>query len=457
MKKVILLMAACVAVGTAFVACSSDDDLVQQAPVVPEENVNEGTPFSVQPVSGTANTRAVRYGSSAWGNYVDNTTPYVDCFKLYGKQTGLTPWIDNVVFTRAKSDGATWGPDRIQSTPVGSLSWPKDDTETPSVKESEVATNFYAVTDNAIIDGDDTDDPDGIVGLSEWMNTEGKFTYTLTPKTDDAAYWFENTAYEVTTTTVKYVDLSKLKDLMYATTNKTEADVTDGQLPLSFHHALSGLSLKLRFLSNAETNNHTYARVYAVMFGGLNTSGTFTFTPTTGLGEWGTLNTPVCYYKYFDTPIDVPAIYEKTNTADNTKVSTDEQIAAATQEVILPGELLVIPQTTTPWDYSYTGSVLPTNSTSAYVALWIGDSYGVADPMDNNMILYYPLNTTFNAGKNRVITIDIAQGRAWDEEGDEAKYIIGYDTSVDPAAPIYGCKLHFSPAEVFASREYNFE
>ena len=463
MKKFIVLTAIMAATSTAFIACSSDDDLAQQ-PTAPETIVengtSEGTPFSVNPSSDV--TRAVRYGASAWGNYVDNSTPYVNCFKLYGKQSGLDAWINNVVFTREKTgaNANIWGPNRIQSTPVASLSWPKDDTETPLVKESEVATNFYAITDNAIYAGNHATKADGIDGVSQWMNTEGSFTYTLAPKTNTSAMWFDNDAYAVAATTVKYVDLDELKDLMYATTTKTEADVTDGKLPLSFHHALSGLSLKLRFLSNSEKNNNVYARVYAVMFGGLYTSGSFAMNPVTGLGEWPTsdLSTPVCYYKYFDTPIDVPAIYEKTNTAAPTNVSTDKQIADATQQVIDPGELLVIPQTTTPWDYSYTGTVLPTNSTSAYVALWIGDSYGVSDPMDNNMILYYPLNTTFNAGKTRAITIDIAQGRAWDEQGNTANTIIGYDTTdpTDPQ-PIYGCALHFNPAEVFASREYEFE
>ena len=47
MKK-ILVMSAFVAFSAAFVACSSNDDLVQQKPDVPEESVEEGIPMTVK-------------------------------------------------------------------------------------------------------------------------------------------------------------------------------------------------------------------------------------------------------------------------------------------------------------------------------------------------------------------------------------------------------------------------
>ena len=182
MKKFIMLSALVAATSTAFVACSSDDDLAQQ-PKAPETIVDngssEGTPFSVMPTSGT--TRAVRYGSSAWDGTSDT---YVNCFKLYGKQGTADPWVKNVVFTRS-SKSANWIPARDDDGTVSSLTWPVDDPATTEVVESATATNFYAITDNAIKDQANSNALDYV---SEWMNTEGSFTYTLPKTTDNNAF-----------------------------------------------------------------------------------------------------------------------------------------------------------------------------------------------------------------------------------------------------------------------------
>ena len=55
MKKFIMLSAVMAAVSTAFVACSSDDDLAQQ-PKAPETTVEEGTPLVVKVVDATRGT-----------------------------------------------------------------------------------------------------------------------------------------------------------------------------------------------------------------------------------------------------------------------------------------------------------------------------------------------------------------------------------------------------------------
>ena len=54
MKK-ILVMSALVAFSAAFVACSSNDDLVQ-APTAPEETVDEGTPLTIKVTDATRGT-----------------------------------------------------------------------------------------------------------------------------------------------------------------------------------------------------------------------------------------------------------------------------------------------------------------------------------------------------------------------------------------------------------------
>lgn len=414
-------MAACVAVGTAFVACSSDDDLVQQAPVVPEENVEKGTPFSVMPYSGA--TRATLFNSNAWDGTNDN---FVECFKLYGKQADLTAWMKNVVFTRSDKDAA-WVAARDDDGAVASLTWPKDDGETPLVKESEITTDFYAITDNAISTTDNS-----LTGVNPWMSPEGSFTYTL--QTTQASIPWEDldNPGSLISTGVTFVDPAKMRDLMYATTTKTEADVTDGQLPLQFHHALSGLSIQAKFLSNGEYDSdpdaNGWAKVKAVFVCGLNTTGTFTMTPSSGTGAWSALGTAKYYYYAIPDAggrkIDVQA---ETN---------DNKANPAITELVPAGQWLALPQTVTACGIDYSNA-LPT--TGAYVILMLEDFQNTG----TDFFLFYPISTTLNAGKNRVITIDIAQGR---------------DPYYNTEDPNY-CDLFYHPSEAggSGSREFSMD
>ena len=446
MKKFIVLSALVAATSTAFVACSSDDDLAQQ-PKAPETIVDngssKGTPFSVNPSSGA--TRAVRYGSSAWGNYdSEHPTNFVDCFKLYGKQSGLDAWINNVVFTRAKTgaEANIWGPSLTQSTPVASLSWPSGYTtgESP-IKKSEVATNFYAITDNNIFAGNHATKPDGIDGVSQWMNTEGSFGYSL--QTTHATIPWDNSQSnpgEISDQDITFIDRANIRDLMYATTTKKEADVTSGQLPLAFHHALSGLSIQAKFLSNGEyktdASKNGYAMIKAVAICGLNTSGTFTMNPSTGLGAWSGLGTKVNYY------YAIPDAGGRKISVENDQ-DADVVANPTITELVPAGEWLMVPQEistsatadVTPWDYSYSG-VLPDASSFAYIVVILADK----KELDTDFTLCFPLNTKLNAGKNRVITIDIAQGRyaSWDFDDDNVS------------------DLFYEPSTIVTSRQFDF-
>ena len=420
MKKVILLMAACVAVGTAFVACSSDDDLVQQTPVVPEENVNEGTPFSVMPYSGT--TRATLYNSDAWDG--TNAT-YVNCFKLYGAQGTAEPWVNDVVFTRS-SKSAAWVAERDADGAVASLKWPVDNPATTEVVESATATDFYAITDNAIKDQANNNALDYV---SSWMNPVGSFTYTL--PTEGVNIDWEDTsnpgALEPTNVTV--VKNAGLKDLMVATASHKESDpeVDNGALPLAFKHALAGLTIEAKFLSHGEYDSNPlqngWAKVKAVAICGLKTSGTHAI----GTG-WNTLSTPVNYYYELATP-------EKFDVQDETDAN---KANPTTKTLVAAGNWLVIPQTTTPWDISFNSGQLPNPATCAYVILKIEDFKNEG----TDFFLCYPLNTTLHAGKNRTIVIDIAQGRDY-----------SYNTN-DPNK----CDMYYDPATVFGgSREFEMD
>ena len=450
MKKFIILSALVAAVSTAFVACSSDDDLAQQ-PKAPETIVDngssEGTPFSVLPSSGA--TRANRYGSSAWDG---SSETYVNCFKLYGKQTDLSNvWVNDVVFTRTAKDAA-WTADRYalgSSVPDDYLKWPTkigENSQVNSKAVSSYATDFYAITDNAI---QGQGQSNALTGVSSWLTLSqttgespvniGSFHYTL-QTTSQAIPWIDTdvpgllTNYDTTDETpdpnitiVNPAD-DKLLDLMYATTSMKESETENGggQLPLQFHHALSGLSVKAKFLSNADKGANGWAKVTAVTICGLNTEGTFTMTPSTGLGEWSGLSTCVNYHYELPTA--------KTFYAQDDK---DEDIVADpyTDDLVPVGEWLVIPQTTTPWDKSYNNDLLPVPSAGAYIILRV-DEYK-NEGLESFLI--FPLNTTFNAGKNRVITVDIAQGR---------EYYMN-DNGL--------CKLHFQPSIATGSRQLEMD
>ena len=450
MKKFIVLSALAAVASMAFVACSSDDDLAQQ-PKAPETIVDngssQGTPFSVNPSSDA--TRADRYGSSAWGNYDgEHPTDFVDCFKLYGKQEGLSAWIDNVVFTRDKTGAKAniWGPNRNSTSNITSLNWPTDDTGT-LVKESAVATKFYAITDNAITD---LANGNNVTGVTSWMGTEGQFDYA-SPKTTAEVLWDDpdkdGSTFGVPgtfdTREKTIVDRTQIRDLMYATTTMTEEDVTDGELPLPFHHALSGLSIRAQYISHGEYNSNAadngYATVKAVYVCGLNTSGTFTMNPVNteepvvqshgGTGAWSAQGIPSIYY--YELPGEGETFYCIDNTAANVANPSN-------RKTIVPiGEWLVIPQTTTAkaWSMDYDTGFLPNPSTTAYIILDIVDKLQAPD----HLFLCYPLDTTFNPGKTRVITVDIAQGRCCDLQ-DSGK-----------------CALYYIPGDVITSRQFEMD
>ncbi len=381
MKKFIMLSAVMAAVSTAFVACSSDDDLAQ-APAVPEETVIDtpkGTPFSL---SVSADTRSTLYNADAWNE--TNSGTWVKEIKVYGKQTGASdPWVNNVVFKR-NAYNADWVANRSAAAEsITELNWPSENTDK--------ATTFYAITDGDNMGSGTTA---AIPYVSAWMSTVGTFSYSL-PTTTSDILWYNNNGYDFSNdvyNSYTYVTNSALKDLMVASVATTET--SDGTLNLAFAHALAGLTIKAIFASDGEFANSASAKVKSVMVCGLHVAGTYTFGAGT---PWAT-NTAVNYYYELPTP----------------KVFAAEAEAGThTPEEIVPaGTWLVIPQTVTAWDEklpkiggSFTGTY-PTES--AYIAVRIHDS-----TYDLDYILCFPLTMTKDlvAGKNRVITINIADGR----------------------------------------------
>lgn len=369
MKKTIVLMAAIVAAGVTFTGCSNEEELTQ----VIEQPAVKGTPFSVNPYA-DGTTRATRYNADAWDG--SNSTTWVSGFKLWGKQAGAdAAWMNNIVFSRTAYN-ADWTP----SDP--NIAWPTDDNTTDT-DERTIATTFYAITGGTASD---------VTGVSQWMSTEGKFNYGMTTAETAIPHInvVEGTAYLTEGGVNTYVvDASTMSDLMVATETKKESETTNGVLPLSFSHTLAGLSIKLIFRNDVASNNDP-ALIHYIKVYGLKTSGTYTF----GSG-WGSLADEACYYKVFDTPVSIQAEVEATEATEaNYKMLVDA------------GEWLVIPQTTTPWD----GSV---KESGGYIA--DGDAYivlGITDDQETEDVeVFLPLNTTFTAGKNKTLRIDLGTFR----------------------------------------------
>ena len=393
-KKFILFSAALAAVAT-FTGCSSEDDLVAQEPVV-EEPVEEvkGTPFKiVASIEGA--TRATMYNANAWDG--TNSTTWVSNIKVWGKQSSVAdPWMNDVVFTRT-AHNADWTASRDAAGNISKLVWPADDKETDA-DEREITTNFYAITDNAIKGQSDNN---ALEGVSKWMNpTVGQFVYTM-PKIEASneeddrrnITWSEDNSYDFSAIATNQVDASKVYDLMTASATKKESETTSGTLPLAFTHALAGLTIKAKFV-NADGRRYYdddeedwvgyLAKIKGIKVCGLNTAGTYTI----GTG-WDKLNTTdYCYYKDLST-LNITLNAEETLTTVVTLVDK--------------GEWLVIPQTTTGWDMKTNKSYSSLNN--AYIGIYIEDEN------ETNLVLYYPLAVTFNPGKNKVITIEIGDGR----------------------------------------------
>ena len=398
MKKKMLFLAALAAATTAFISCSSDEDLAKVPEVIEEPAAPEvqGTPFKINAYA-EGSTRATRYNADAWTG--ENEEVWVSGFKLWGKQAGAdAAWMNNIVFSRTAYNVTEWTP----SDPT--IAWPADDDETDA-DETAIPTTFYAVTDGTSSDA---------TGVSQWMSTEGAFSFKFT--TSEVAVPHIDTTLGTAYLTEDGVDTyvtdttaTSMADLMVATATKKESETTDGVLPLSFTHALSGLAIKLIFrndvVSDPASSGSRNALIHYIKVYGLNTSGTYTF----GSG-WSSLATEGCYYKAFETPVTIPAESEDT-----------EATAANYVMLVHPGEWLVIPQTTTPWDGGVQESGDYIADGAAYIVLGITDDYETED-----VEVFLPLNTTFTAGKNKTLRIDLGTFRDLytpdDDDASKASY-----------------------------------
>ena len=400
MKK-LLVMSALAVVSTAFVACSNENDLVQQKPDVPEEELM-GTPFTVTAFSGENDTRAVRYGAD--GKEVNSGTGWISEIKIWGSQLETSNnWLDAVVFSRSDASSTTWAPARNKNgVAVNTINWPTENTDK--------ATTFYGITDGNITNA--SNNP--LNGVTENF-ANGKIVYNpATIEIDHYADGYENQddgfAYgwvqaadpgsEISNFTV--VDNTKINDLMVATLERVKT--SDGSVPMAFEHALCGLYVTAKFCPvNQGWVNNTVERlskftILGIRLHGIATGGTYTF----GSGWSDYTGTTGMYYHGL-------GIVEN---GGGVTVNAEATTATPHQETIVPsGTWLIVPQSVTGWNCSYNSSNLPADDSGAYLEILYTNANMLPEEYAAGIALY-PLPTmTFEAGHNYRLVIDVEKVR----------------------------------------------
>ena len=253
MKKMVF-MAAFVAATAAFVACSSNDDLVQQKPDVPEEQIEEGTPMTII-VSDLASR----------GNDFNSTTNLLTAFKLY---SSLDSYWTAGKLMEYKNDN--W-------TTNNSLSWPDEAEHTFFAINVADNDEFADIAENS---GAGDDYPDLPVVTATTCSFNYKMPISVKPKADPE----EADDY--------YYNSEDLKDLLVATTtgSSTTGDPA-GSLTINFTHALAQIT-KVKLYVNktrlagkdntiANGSDYNVFRIGGMRIGGLKTVGKYTFGAAT--------------------------------------------------------------------------------------------------------------------------------------------------------------------------------
>jgi hypothetical protein len=415
MKKFIMLSALVAATSTAFVACSSDDDLAQQ-PKAPE---TIGTPVKV-----------VLDGTRA--NLDNTTTANLSSFQLYGVQQTATKnfWMDNVQFTKS---GTEWG---STSNPT----WP--------VTNKDVTTNFYGFADG-VTNGTPAGVTPSITAdaqsftftfgagtessqwFAKWSETEGAIQYGGAWSTIKNNQGLRNEATLKSTATV--LNNANLTDLLVTKDDVTGTEGTDGSLTVNFKHALSNLVIKAMFVGDdggAQWPDNTRYYIQWIRVHGLYHTATYTFG--TGWSIDLTNDSHDCAYEHVWGESD-SADPDPRWTMDIIPYTTYNGYSAAQKkasyvDIVPEGEFMVIPQTISSYKITNPGggSTLTAAQTAGqcYIEMYgyfhLGTQGKATSYNTNGQTHYYPLilnnaveqtdgsmQSTFVAGKKHVVVIDL--------------------------------------------------
>ena len=246
MKKKFLFLSALAAATTAFISCSSDENLAEVPEVIEEPTAtpeDEGTPLVVKLVDGNGTTRATKW-----------TAETLPSFTLYSVKNGGTE----------RWDGLCSYSDAGVST--GSLFTNQEDAENPGTLTGEFTNangikwkdgnwDFYALSDPTF--------------TQESNGKEGEEAGQQDAEHLDAAS-DRNFTYTVSNT---YGDQKDL--LVAAVANKTKATPT---ISLPFYHALARIkSVKLNFKPVGEDNEGWAYIIKSMTLKNIPSTATFTF------------------------------------------------------------------------------------------------------------------------------------------------------------------------------------
>ncbi|SFW45614.1 Fimbrillin-like [Prevotellaceae bacterium HUN156] len=282
MKK-ILVMSALVAFSAAFVACSSNDDLVQQKPEVPEEPV-VGYPMHVS----VADTRGT-----------DLTTATLPGFTMYSamktpeektNSENATQWPAGVAFTNNNGNCSKVG---------------LEDIDFP---DTENTYTFYAISDpdNLAVDGESHPMKPTV--------TAGAVSFDYVLPTDYTTY----EAGEGKTGKAEYITGGQ-KDLLVATAT---GNGNEGEVLLNFTHALSlvkkvyiranvtRIAALLDMDADALTEAYEYKVGESLSICDVKTAGTYTFgsgwSNQATLGEFNIPMTASAFHPFDDEWYEIP-------------------------------------------------------------------------------------------------------------------------------------------------------
>ena len=309
MKK-ILVMSALVALSAAFVACSNENDLVQQKPEVPEEPTVQ-YPMTISVTTPTRGT--------------DLTAATLNDFKLYSSIDAS--WYNGAVFKKVNDQWAN-----INSAVMGWNTNPK------------TKYKFYGISDFANITGAGTASP-AIPSVNDTENPIS-FGYTM-PSTTQNAEGLDVVAY------------ADQNDLLVCNTECSYEDGDpDGNLAVNFTHALAQI-IKIRVYCNP--NNmlagdvpYWHFRVGGIRIGGLKRVGTYTFDPVAPATSWAVSGDDAEFEIPLDIPVDDPtdpvngdAAFNRMCFVPGAKVNNADPTSPSKTTLDLPltdGGLYLIPQ-----------------------------------------------------------------------------------------------------------------
>lgn len=309
------------------------------------------------------------------------------------------------------------------------------------------AVDFYAVTEET------TAHKDAVPGVGEDPGTPevaAAYFDWATPTATHKFNWNIGTASTITWET-RSDKASKQTDLLYAYTQASRPAGNGGDVPLNFRHALSQIVFKA-----VNTNATIKVEIDQVEVVNIASKGTFTMpigvanktddnindhttggTYESGVGSWSGQGTPIPYDTEKFTL--VPVVYNEGVQNLTDEVGTN----APANHPIVANSLLLIPQTTTPWDKT---AITP-STTGSYFKVWckiwnVSGAVGGADLLlwgdtsgaqPATKPVYIPFTAAWEPGKKYIYTFNFGTSTTggYEEDGDPVLIPISFTVKVD--------------------------